>query len=161
LGPWLIALGVVGVVYGAWTAYAQTDVKKLVAYSSVSHLGFCILGAFSMNAQGTEGSIFAMLSHGLTTGGLFLAIGLLSERLHTRKLSEYGGVWARMPVFGAMFLIITLGSAGLPGLSGFIGEFLSLLGGYDAGRELRGLVYFGYPQLWTIIATSGVVFGAV
>src|SRR5262249_14240057 len=132
LGPVLFTLGVVGVVYGALVAFAQDDWKKLVAYSSVSHLGFCVLGLFALNVQGIEGGLFAALSHGLSTSGLFLGIGMLYERRHTRKLADYGGVWAVMPVFGGMYLICTFGSAALPGLSGFVGEFLSLLGAYDA-----------------------------
>jgi NADH-quinone oxidoreductase subunit M len=159
LGWLLIALAVIGIIYGAVVAFVQDDVKKLVAYSSVSHLGFCILGAFAFNSQGLQGSIYAMLSHGLTTGGLFLAIGVLYERRHTRKLAEFGGLWAKMPVFAGLFMIITLGSAGLPGLSGFVGEFLSLLGGYNAGRSVPG--YLDHAQIWAGVATVGVILGAV
>jgi NADH-quinone oxidoreductase subunit M len=153
---WLLAtLAVVGIVYGAMVAYAQEDVKKLVAYSSVSHLGFCVLGLVALNDKGIQGSIYTMLSHGLTTSGLFLAIGVLYERRHTRKLAEFGGLWARMPVFAAMFLVIMLGSVGLPGLSGFVGEFLSLLGAFDAGSQI--------PYAWSFaaVATLGVILGAV
>jgi NADH-quinone oxidoreductase subunit M len=153
--PTLVLLGVIGIVYGAVVAFAQEDVKKLVAYSSVSHLGFCVLGLFALNPTGIEGSIYAMISHGLTTGGLFLGIGVLYERRHTRRLDEFGGLWAQMPVFAAFFLIVTLGSAGLPGLSGFVGEFLSLLGTFDAGEMLR------MPMLITAIAATGVILGAV
>src|SRR5207249_1550790 len=109
------------------------DVKKLVAYSSVSHLGFCMLGVLALTTMGVSGSIYAMLSHGLTTSGLFLAIGVLYERRHTRRLSEYGGIWKQMPVFAGIALVITMGSAGLPALSGFIGEFLSIFGTFNAG----------------------------
>jgi NADH-quinone oxidoreductase subunit M len=161
IGPWIFLLGVVGIVYGAMVAYAQDDVKKLIAYSSVSHLGFCVIGAFALNTQGIQGSIFAALSHGLTTSGLFLAIGVLYERRHTRKLAEFGGLWAKMPVFAAFFLIVTLGSAGLPGLSGFVGEFLALVGSYDAGRAIRGFSYIHYPQTHTAVAATGVILGAV
>jgi NADH-quinone oxidoreductase subunit M len=159
LAPYIMALAVIGVVYGAVVAYAQEDVKKLVAYSSVSHLGFCVIGAFALNVQGMEGAIFAMLSHGLTTSGLFLAIGVLYERRHTRKMSEYGGVWAKMPVFAAFFLICTLGSAALPGLSGFVGEFLSLAGTYDIARTARD--YIAFPQVYAVVAATGVILGAV
>jgi NADH-quinone oxidoreductase subunit M len=159
-GPWLLALAVIGVVYGAMTAYVQEDVKKLVAYSSVSHMGFCILGLFAFNVQGIEGSIYTMLSHGLTTSGLFLGIGVLYERRHTRKLSEFGGVWKKMPLFAGLYLIITLGSAGLPGLSGFVGEFLALIGAYGATAPGRSDV-LPYAQVTAIVATTGVVFGAV
>ncbi len=155
LAPILVGAAVIGIVYGAVVAFAQEDVKKLVAYSSVSHLGFCVLGLFALNAQGIEGSIYAMVSHGLTTSGLFLAIGVLYERRHTRRLDEFGGLWAQMPVFAAFFLIVTLGSAGLPGLSGFVGEFLALLGGFDAGQ------YIWRPMLVTAIAATGVILGAV
>jgi NADH-quinone oxidoreductase subunit M len=165
LGPTLFILAAVGIVYGAVVAFAQEDWKKLVAYSSVSHLGFCILGLFAMNAQGIEGALFAALAHGLTTSGLFLGIGVLYERRHTRRLAEYGGVWGKMPIFAGLYMICTLGSAGLPGLSGFVGEFLSLLGGYDSGRSLaeHGVNYLAPPMapVVTTISTSGVILGAV
>ena len=109
--PMIAVLAVIGIVYGALVAFAQDDVKKLVAYSSVSHLGFCVLGLFSLTVYGTSGSIYAMLSHGLTTGGLFLGIGVLYERRHTRRLAEYGGIWKQMPVFAGLYLIIVMGSA--------------------------------------------------
>jgi NADH-quinone oxidoreductase subunit M len=165
LGPVLFVLAAAGIIYGAVVAFAQEDWKKLVAYSSVSHLGFCVLGLFALNTQGIEGALYAGLSHGLTTSGLFLGIGVLYERRHTRKLADYGGVWARMPVFAGLYLVCTLGSAGLPGLSGFVGEFLSLLGGYDSGRSLvdHGVTYLAPPlaPLVTTLSTTGVIFGAV
>jgi NADH-quinone oxidoreductase subunit M len=162
LAPYIAWLAVIGIIYGAFVAFAQDDVKKLVAYSSVSHLGFCVLGVFGLTSLGVEGSIYAMLSHGLTTGGLFLGIGVLYERRHTRRLSEYGGIWARVPVFSGLFLIITLGSAGLPGLSGFIGEFLSLFGTFNAGDTLpTGYSLGASPRLLTALAATGVVLGAV
>jgi NADH-quinone oxidoreductase subunit M len=167
LGPILFVLAVIGIVYGALVAFAQDDWKKLVAYSSVSHLGFCVLGLFALNVQGIEGALFAALSHGLTTSGLFLGIGVLYERRHTRKLADYGGVWAVMPVFAGLYLVCTLGSAGLPALSGFVGEFLSLLGAYDAGRALTDFhvtvpyLEFPLPPILTTIAATGVIFGAV
>lgn len=156
LAPLIAALSVIGIIYGAFVAFAQEDVKKLVAYSSVSHLGFCVLGVFAMNARGIEGAIFAMLSHGLTTGGLFLAIGVLYERRHTRRMSEYGGLWAQMPVFAGMFLIMTLGSAGLPGLSGFIGEFLTIFGTFTASPADLPM-----PRVLGALAATGVILGAV
>ncbi len=156
MAPYIAVLAVIGIIYGAFTAFAQDDVKKLIAYSSVSHLGFCALGVFAMTSQGIEGSIYAMLSHGLTTGGLFLAIGVLYERRHTRRLAEYGGLWRVMPVFAAFFLIVTLGSAGLPGLSGFIGEFLALFGTFLASPELLPV-----PKLLAALAATGVILGAV
>jgi NADH-quinone oxidoreductase subunit M len=164
LAPALAIIGVAGIIYGALTAFVQDDVKKLVAYSSVSHLGFCMIGLFALTPQGIEGSIFAMLSHGLTTGGLFLAIGVLYERRHTRRMAEFGGLWAPMPVFGALFLICVLGSAGLPGLSGFIGEFLTIFGTFIAGSENFAFPA-GYsipvPKLLAGLAATGVILGAV
>jgi len=160
LGPTLFVLGVIGVIYGAIVSFAQDDVKKLVAYSSVSHLAFCVMGVFALNTQGLEGALYTGLSHGLTTSGLFLGIGVLYERRHTRKLADYGGVATRMPIFAGLMMVITLGSAALPGLSGFVGEFLCLLGSYDAGR-MRGLTYMKYPQVFTSIAAVGVILGAV
>jgi NADH-quinone oxidoreductase subunit M len=152
--PYLVALAVAGIVYGALVAFVQADVKKLVAYSSVSHLGFCIMGLFAMNGPGITGSIYAMISHGLTTGGLFLAIGILYERRHTRLMAEFGGLRAQMPVFAAMFLICVLGSAGLPGLSGFVGEFLTILGLFNATNLPE-------PMITAAIAATGVILGAV
>ena len=156
LAPLIAILAVIGIIYGAFVAFAQEDVKKLVAYSSVSHLGFCAVALFAMNTAGVSGSIFAMLSHGLTTGGLFLAIGVLYERRHTRRLAEYGGLWAQMPVFAGVFLVVTLGSAGLPGLSGFIGEFLAIFGTFTASSD-----HLPYARLLGALAATGVIFGAV
>lgn len=163
MAPYIAILAVVGIIYGAFVAFAQDDVKKLVAYSSVSHLGFCALGIFSLTAMGVSGSIYAMLSHGLTTGGLFLGIGVLYERRHTRRMAEYGGIWKQMPVFSGLFLIITLGSAGLPGLSGFIGEFLTIFGTFIAGDTFpKGWPdYLPAPRLLGALAATGVIFGAV
>ncbi|HEU0033605.1 MAG TPA: NADH-quinone oxidoreductase subunit M [Kofleriaceae bacterium] len=155
--PAIAVLAVIGIIYGAFVAFAQDDVKKLVAYSSVSHLGFCALGIFTLTAYGVSGSIYAMLSHGLTTGGLFLGIGVLYERRHTRRLAEYGGIWKQMPTFAGLFLIIVMGSAGLPALSGFIGEFLTLLGTWGAPAESN----LPMPRLMTALATTGVILGAV
>ena len=162
--PWMAIIGVAGIVYGALTAFVQDDVKKLVAYSSVSHLGFCVLGLVALTPQGIEGSIYTMLSHGLTTGGLFLAIGVLYERRHTRRMAEFGGLWAQMPVFGALFLICVLGSAGLPALSGFIGEFLTILGTFITGGSHfpEGWPHFlPFPKLLAAGAATGVILGAV
>ncbi|MCA9665832.1 MAG: NADH-quinone oxidoreductase subunit M, partial [Myxococcales bacterium] len=161
--PYLSVLAVIGIIYGALVAFAQDDAKKLVAYSSVSHLGFVMLGLFSMTVAGVEGAIFQMLGHGLTTGGLFLAIGILYDRRHTHKLDEFGGVWKRMPVFGALFMICMLGSVGLPGLNGFVGEFLIMVGSFTHqtftidGEWVRWILY---PRTMTAIAAIGVVFGA-
>jgi NADH-quinone oxidoreductase subunit M len=164
--PTLTILSVVGIIYGAFVAFAQDDVKKLVAYSSVSHLGFCMLGVLSLNAMGVEGSIYAMLSHGLTTGGLFLGIGVLYERRHTRRLAEYGGIWKQMPVFAGLFLIIVMGSAGLPALSGFVGEFMTIFATFNAQDVHDNLPpvlahFMPAPRLMGALAATGVVFGAI
>ncbi|MBA3818064.1 MAG: NADH-quinone oxidoreductase subunit M [Deltaproteobacteria bacterium] len=165
LAPVIAILAVIGIIYGALVAFAQDDVKKLVAYSSVSHLGFCALGIFALNSYGVSGSIYAMLSHGLTTGGLFLGIGVLYERRHTRRLAEYGGIWKQMPVFAGLYLIIVMGSAGLPALSGFVGEFLTLLGTFNAGADGSWPAshpnYLPYPRLLGALATTGVILGAI
>jgi NADH-quinone oxidoreductase subunit M len=167
LGPVLGILAVIGIIYGALMAYVQHDMKRLVAYSSVSHLGFVILGLLTLNAQGIQGGIYQMLGHGIATGGLFLAVGIVYERRHTRHLSELGGLWSRMPVFGACFLVIVLASAGLPGLCGFIGEFLILLGTFRAGStwEAEGLsgvhALLWNPALMAVISTTAVIFAAM
>ena len=147
--PLIMALAVIGIVYGALVAMVQPDLKKLVAYSSVSHLGFVILGLFAFNVQGTEGAIYQMLNHGLSTGALFLLVGIIYEQRHTRLISDYGGLWKHMPVYASVFLFVMLSSIGLPGLNGFVGEFLILLGVFKAS-PLAG-----------VIAVSGVVLGAV
>jgi len=147
--PVIAVLAVIGIVYGALVCMVQPDLKRLVAYSSVSHLGFVMLGMAALNMQGVEGSIYQMLNHGLSTGGLFLAVGVIYERRHTRLISEFGGLWQQLPVYAAIFMIIMLSSVGLPGLNGFVGEFLILLGAFQTYR------------IATIVATSGVLLGAV
>src|SRR6187455_498925 len=128
--PWIALLAVIGIVYGALVAMVQPDMKKLVAYSSVSHLGFVVLGICAMNVQGVQGAVYQMLAHGISTGGLFLIVGMLSDRRHTRLISEFGGLRSVMPRLTAAFMIITLASIGMPALNGFIGEFLTMLGAY-------------------------------
>ena len=147
--PWLALLAVVGIIYGALVAMVQPDMKKLVAYSSVSHLGFVVLGICAMNTQGMQGAIYQMLAHGVSTGGLFLMVGMLSDRRHTRLIAEFGGLKAVMPRFTAAFLILTLASIGLPGLNGFVGEFLIMLGAF---RWAPGFV---------VVAGLGVILSAV
>jgi len=162
--PLIAWLAVAGIVYGALMAYAQDDIKKLVAYSSVSHLGFVVLGILTVTATGIQGGLYQMLAHGISTGGLFLAVGILYERRHTRKLSDFGGLWARMPVFAACFLVIVLASAGLPGLCGFPGEFLVLIGTFDAGKiwhELGMAPAFAHPALLSAISATAVILAAV
>ncbi|MBX3044010.1 MAG: NADH-quinone oxidoreductase subunit M [Candidatus Kapabacteria bacterium] len=146
-------LAVIGIIYGALVAMVQTDIKRLVAYSSVSHLGFVVLGIFSMTAEGLQGGIIQMVNHGLSTGMLFLCVGMLYERRHTRLISEYGGIARVMPNFAVMFAIAMFASVGLPGLNGFIGEFLTLKGAFDS--KILGSYWY------TIFGATGVIFAAV
>jgi NADH-quinone oxidoreductase subunit M len=147
--PLMVALAVTGIVYGALVATMQPDLKRLVAYSSVSHLGFVVLGLFAFTPVGVAGSVYQMLNHGLSTGALFLLVGMIYERRHTRRIVDFGGLWGPMPVYSALFLVAMLASVGLPGLNGFVGEFLILLGAFHH-----------WPRA-TVIATSGVVLGAL
>ena len=149
LTPVIVALAVIGIIYGASVAMMQPDLKKLVAYSSVSHLGFVMLGLFALNIQGIQGGIYQMVSHGLSTGALFLLVGMLYDRRHTRMIADFGGLWHQLPVFSVLFLIVTFASIGLPGLNGFIGEFLILLGAFSAKPG------------WTAAAATGVILGAI
>jgi NADH-quinone oxidoreductase subunit M len=151
LAPWVALLAVIGILYGAAVSYAQKDVKKLVAYSSVSHLGFVMLGLFALNPLGIQGGILQMINHGLSTGALFLIVGMIYERRHTRDMDAFGGLWKVMPVYAALTLIVTLSSMGLPGLNGFIGEFTILLGAF--GSEAIGSPWFaGLAALGVILA---------
>jgi NADH-quinone oxidoreductase subunit M len=163
VAPWLAALAVIGVVYGSCVAYAQDDVKKLIAYSSVAHMGFVILGLAMMNSRSVNGALYQCLAHGISTGGLFLCVGVLYERRHTRKMAEFGGLWPRMPVFAATLLIFTMASIGLPGLSGFVGEFLVILGTFSAKeRAFEGMpAMFENARMLSAFAATGVVLGAV
>jgi len=151
--PLLSTLAVIGIVYGALVAMVQTDIKKLVAYSSVSHLGFVVLGIFSMTEEGIQGAMIQMINHGLSTGALFLIVGMLYDRRHTRDISQFGGLSKQMPVFAAFFMIVMLSSIGLPGLNGFVGEFLILLGSFKS-------TFLG-SHVYTIVAATGVIFAAV
>ncbi len=153
--PWMALLAVIGIIYGAAVSYAQGDAKKLVAYSSVSHLGFVMLGLFAMNPQGIQGGILQMINHGLSTGALFLLVGMIYEQTHTRDLKVYGGLWKITPVFGTLMLIVALSSMGLPGLNGFVGEFTILLGAWGAGSGVLGSVLFAG------FAAAGVIMAAV
>ena len=153
--PYIAALAIIGIIYGAIVSYAQQDVKKLVAYSSVSHLGFVMLGIFSLTPIGIQGAILQMVNHGLSTGALFLLVGMLYERRHTRDMDAFGGIWRAMPVFSALSLIVTLSSMGLPGLNGFVGEFTILLGSFNSP------VLGARPWIFTAFATSGVILAAI
>lgn len=143
-----MAVGVIGIVYGALVAMVQPDVKKLVAYSSVSHMGYIIIGLFAMNAYGVNGGLYQMLNHGISTGALFLLIGMIYERTHSREISKYGGLASAMPIFTIVFVIVTMSSIAVPMTNGFVGEFLILLGSYE------------YSPWVASIAVSGVVLGA-
>ena len=121
--PAIGVLAVIGILYGAMVSFAQTDMKKLVAYSSVSHLGFVVLGIFSLNQQGISGAVLQMINHGLSTGALFLVVGFIYERRHTREMAAFGGLWKVMPIYGGLALAMVMSSVGLPGLNGFIGEY--------------------------------------
>jgi NADH-quinone oxidoreductase subunit M len=144
----VVVLAVIGIIYGALVAMVQPDIKKLVAYSSVSHLGFVMLGIWGGTLQSVQGSLMVMISHGISTGALFLLIGMIYERRHTRLIADYGGIARVVPVFSLIFTVVVLSSIGLPGLNGFVGEFLVLLGSFTA-----------FP-LATVIGTTGVIFAA-
>ncbi|MGK2907302.1 MAG: NADH-quinone oxidoreductase subunit M [Desulfuromonadales bacterium] len=148
--PFLAFLAVIGIIYGALVAMMQDDVKKLVAYSSVSHLGFVMLGIFAMNLQGLSGGMLQMINHGISTGALFLIVGFIYERRHTRLIVDFGGLSKVMPVFAVIFMIVTFSSIGLPGTNGFVGEFLILVGAFES--ELR---------IFAVFATTGVILAAV
>ncbi|MBK8727288.1 MAG: NADH-quinone oxidoreductase subunit M [Holophagaceae bacterium] len=146
--PWFVALSIIGIIYGALVAMIQKDMKKLVAYSSVSHLGLCMLGMFAFNPNAMKGALFQMVNHGISTPGLFLAVSVVYERRHTRMIADYGGLSKTMPVYATIFMIMTMSSIGLPGLNGFIGEFAILAGTF---------------QTWpwaAVLATTGIILGA-
>ena len=152
--PYIAMLAVIGVVYGALVAMVQPDMKKLVAYSSVSHLGIVVLGICALNVTGVQGAVFQMLAHGISTGGLFLIVGMLSDRRHTRQIADFGGLKAVMPRLVAAFLLVTLASVALPGTNGFVGEFLILIGSFK-GR------FSPNAQYYTAVAATGVILSAV
>ncbi len=152
--PLMAVLAVIGILYGAAVAFAQKDLKKLVAYSSVSHLGFVMLGIFALTAQSVSGSILQMVNHGLSTGALFLIVGMLYERRHTRELSAFGGLWKVVPIMAALSLVVSLSSMGLPGLNGFVGEFTILSGSFLPTSALASPWFAG-------VATLGVILAAV
>jgi NADH-quinone oxidoreductase subunit M len=149
LAPVLLVLAVIGITYGAIVAAMQPNLKRIIAYSSVAHLGFVVLGTFALTRQGVTGGLFTMLSHGLTTGALFLLVGMLYDRRHTYELTDYRGLWKAVPVFGGLFVAATFASIGLPGFSGFVGEFLALLGAFLTSRW------------YVVVATTGVILAAV
>lgn len=146
--PVMMTLSVIAIIYGGVICLAQTDLKRLIAYSSVSHMGFVTLGIFALNSQGLEGGILQMLNHGIVTGALFLSVGIVYDRTHSRKIADYGGLATVMPIYAAFFMVFTLSSIGLPATNGFIGEFLILLGGFTANK-LAG-----------VLASTGIIIGA-
>ncbi|MEI7702740.1 MAG: NADH-quinone oxidoreductase subunit M [Planctomycetia bacterium] len=146
--PVIGLLSVIGIIYGSLCALAQTDIKKLVAYSSVAHLGFCMLGLFALNTEGITGSVLQMINHGLSTGALFIIVGMIYERYHTREMSEMGGLATRLPRIAVFMVFIAMSSIGLPGLNGFVGEFLSLAGMFKAN------------PVYSALGTTGVILGA-
>ena len=146
--PWVVALAIIGIIYGALEAMVQPNLKKLIAYSSVSHLGFCVLGIFTFTAMGTDGAVYQMLNHGVSTGALFMLAGILYERRHTYELSEFGGLATPMPVYATFFLVVTLSSIGLPLLNGFVGEFLVLNGAFQA------------KALYGVLGATGIIWSA-
>ncbi len=151
--PWMAVLAVIGIIYGALVAMVQKDVKKLVAYSSVSHLGFVVLGIFAFNTIAVQGAIIQMINHGLSTGALFLVVGMIYDRRHTRMISDFGGIAKKMPVYATLFMIATLASIGLPGLNGFVGEFLILNGTFMS-------VLYDH-KVYAILGATGVILAAV
>ncbi len=147
--PTMLTLSVIGIIYGAIVATMQPDLKRLIAYSSVAHLGFVVMGTFALTTQGLQGGLFTMVSHGLTTGALFLIVGMIYDRRHTRKIADLGGLWKSVPVMSGLFLAATFASIGLPGFSGFVGEFTSLIGTFVTRRW------------WAVAATTGVILAAI
>jgi len=146
--PLIYALSVIAIVYTSLVALVQEDIKKLIAYSSVAHMGYVTMGLFTLNAQGMQGAIFQMISHGFVSGALFLCVGVIYDRMHTREIAAYGGLVNRMPIYAFVFMLFTMANVGLPGTTGFIGEFLSLTGTFQANSWVA------------LIATSGVIFSA-
>jgi NADH-quinone oxidoreductase subunit M len=158
--PWLLWLSVAGIIYGALVALAQSDIKRLIAYSSVSHLGFCMLGIFALNPLGMQGGVLQMVNHGLSTGGLFALVGMLYERYHSRKIKDFGGMARKMPILAFFMLLLTLSSIGLPGLNGFAGEFLLLLGMFQRAWTDLPAGWVGQFRVIAVLAVLGVVLGA-
>jgi NADH-quinone oxidoreductase subunit M len=148
LMPLVSVLALIGIIYGALVSMMQPDLKRLVAFSSVSHLGYVMLGMFALNTQGIQGSIYQMLNHGISTGSLFLIVGMIYERRHTRMIADFGGLSKVMPIFATFFMIVSLSSIGLPGTNGFVGEFLILLGAFQSN------IVYG------VLAATGVILGA-
>jgi len=161
--PLVFSLSVIAVIYTSLVAFRQTDIKKLIAYSSVAHMGFVTIGIFAANAQGVQGAIFQMLSHGVISGALFLAVGVIYDRMHTREIAFYGGLVHRMPIYAAVFMLFALGNVGLPGTSGFVGEILTMTGGYLVNPWIAVGAAFGVilSAVYMLTAYRRVVFGEI
>ena len=161
--PLMYALGVVAVIYTSLVAFAQTDMKKLIAYSSVAHMGVVVIGIFTFNVQGIQGALFQMLSHGIVSAALFLCVGVIYDRIHTRDISRYGGLAGRMPAYALFFMLFTMASIGLPGTSGFVGEFLVLVGAFKVSLYLAYLGSFGMilGAVYMLYLYRRVVFGTL
>jgi NADH-quinone oxidoreductase subunit M len=161
--PFVFALSVIAIVYTSLVAFRQLDIKKLIAYSSVAHMGFVTMGIFSMNAQGVEGAIFQMLSHGVISGALFLCVGVIYDRTHTREIAAYGGLVNRMPTYAMVFMLFTLGNVGLPGTSGFVGEFLTMAGAFQANTWVAAGAATGVilSAVYALTLYKRVVFGEI
>jgi NADH-quinone oxidoreductase subunit M len=159
--PLIFALSVIAIIYTSLVALAQEDVKKLIAYSSVAHMGFVTIGVFTLTVQGLQGGIFQMLSHGIVSAALFLCVGVIYDRMHTREISAYGGLVDRMPIYAFCFMVFTLANVGLPGTSGFIGEFLSLLGAFRINTWVAFLATTGIilSAAYALYLYSRVMFG--
>jgi NADH-quinone oxidoreductase subunit M len=161
--PLIVLLAVIGIIYGALVAYPQPDMKRLVAYSSVSHMGFIMLGLYAFNWIGITGGVLQMINHGLSTGALFILIGFIYDRRHTREIEAYGGIWGIVPIFSALFLVVVLSSVGLPGLNGFVGEFLILAGTFLVSPWIATAATFGVvlAAAYLLWAYRRVFFGPV
>jgi NADH-quinone oxidoreductase subunit M len=158
--PWIMWLAVIGIIYGALVALVQSDIKRLIAYSSVSHLGFCMLGLFALNPLGLHGGALQMVNHGISTGALFALVGMLYERYHTREISQFGGLARRMPIMAFFMVLFTFSSIGLPGLNGFAGEIMILTGAFQRGWADSAGELATHLRWVSVLAVSGVVLGA-
>jgi NADH-quinone oxidoreductase subunit M len=158
--PWMFWLAVVGIIYGALVALAQSDIKRLIAYSSVSHLGFCVLGLFAFSPLGLQGGTLQMVNHGVSTGALFALVGMMYERFHTREIRQLGGLSRRMPWLAFFMMLFTFSSIGLPGLNGFVGEFMILLAAFQRAWTEAPAGWESPLRVAAVLAAVGVVLGA-
>ena len=161
--PLVFALSVIAIIYTSLVALVQEDMKKLIAYSSVAHMGFVTMGMFSGNTQGVQGAIFQMVSHGLVSGALFLCVGVVYDRMHTREIAAYGGLVKRMPRYAVAFMVFTLANVGLPGTSGFVGEFLTMIGAFQANTWVALFAATGviFSAAYALYLYRRVIFGAL